>query len=235
MPLASTTEDGDLYLNTVRRTWSAAGLTGVWAEQNTRESIYGAMKRKETFGTSDTRNQVRFYAANTLPATDDPELLMKLQVEATAMGGELSVNQGDRPRFFVWALRDADSAPLQRVQVIKAFVRDGKSQEMVYDAVCADGQVNRSTHRCPESDVKVDLDTCAVDESKGAAELKGVWQDPDFDAAEHALYYVRVLENPVCRWSTWDALRAGVAPRPDLAATIQERAWTSPIWLSPGS
>ncbi len=87
-------------------------------------------------------------------------------------------------------------------------------------------------HRCPDNGATVDIATCEVTPDKGAAELKGFWQDPDFKSDQPAFYYVRVLENPKCRWSTWDAIRAGVAPRVDLKATIQDRAWSSPIWYN---
>ena len=107
--------------------------------------------------------------------------------------------------------------------------------ETVYDVACSDGLVvDAETHRCPDNGASVDLDICAISEGVGAAELRTIWSDPDFDAGERAFYYLRVLENPTCRWSTWDALRAGTSPRPDLPATIQERAWSSPIHYLPG-
>jgi hypothetical protein len=99
---------------------------------------------------------------------------------------------------------------------------------------CSDGGTPDPTrHRCPDNGASVDLTTCATTPDVGASELRTVWTDPDFDRREHAFYYARVLENPTCRWSTWDAVRAGTAPRPDLATTLQERAWSSPIWIVP--
>ena len=113
-------------------------------------------------------------------------------------------------------------------------MRGGKTSEAVYDVACADGlEVNPKTHRCPNNGAMVNLEDCSINQDLGAAELKTVWADPDFDADERASYYVRVLENPVCRWSTWDAIRKGIPPRPDMHATIQERAWSSPIWVNP--
>jgi hypothetical protein len=147
------------------------------------------------------------------------------------MGSDLKAQEGQAPSFMVWAVRDQLAAPLQRIQIIKGTVRDGEHQETVYDVACSDGlSPDPNTHRCPDNGAKVDLSDCSINAGVGAAELKQVWQDPDFNAADEAFYYVRVLENPTCRWSTWDALRAGVEPRSDLAKTIQERAWSSPIW-----
>ncbi|MBD3647894.1 MAG: DUF3604 domain-containing protein, partial [Pseudomonadales bacterium] len=137
------------------------------------------------------------------------------------------------PTLIAWASRDALSAPLQRLQIIKGWTVDGEHHEMVYDVACSSGQPDPETHRCPDNGARVDLSDCSITEDVGAGELKTVWKDPDFDPAHRAFYYVRALENPTCRWSTWDAVKAGVAPRPDIAHTIQERAWSSPIWYLP--
>ena len=137
--------------------------------------------------------------------------------------------------FLVWVARDPNSAPLQRVQIIKGWVENGKAKEQVFDVACSDGgAVDPATHRCPDNGASVNLSDCSISAEVGAAELKSVWRDPDYQPDQYAMYYVRALENPTCRWSTWDAVRAGVEPRPDLAATIQERVWSSPIWISPG-
>jgi hypothetical protein len=113
----------------------------------------------------------------------------------------------------------------------------GETFEEVYDVACAgDAAVDLETHRCPDNGARVDLSDCSINAATGATQLHTLWRDPHFDPNEWAFYYARVLENPTCRWSTWDALRVGVAPRSDLAKTLQERAWSSPIqYLARGS
>jgi len=236
VPLAQPAEDGSAYLKTYRNQWSAGSLAGVWAEENTRTAIYDALHRKETFSTSGTRLQVRFFAGYDLPAPDANDLINKAYAGGVPMGGELVAEAGQSPSFLVWALQDPNKSALQRVQIIKASVRDGNSSEKVFDVACSDGaKVNPQTHRCPDNGARVDLTNCTVSTGVGDPEMLVRWVDPEFDESEHAIYYVRALENPVCRWSTWDALRTGVEPNPALSATIQERAWTSPIWFSPAS
>ena len=229
--------DGSLYsaspLGSIR---GASGLTGVWAEENTRESIYDAFRRKETFATTGPRIRLRFFGGYDYAddLADDPDLVATAYSGGVAMGGELVAPGGRVPQFLVWASRDPESNPLARLQVIKGWVDDGEAYERVYDVACSDGMfVDPETHRCPDNGATVDLSTCAASGDAGDAELRTLWSDPDFDPTERAIYYVRVLENPSCRWSTWEAVRAGVEPRPDLPATIQERAWSSPIWVTP--
>ena len=150
------------------------------------------------------------------------------------MGADLSAKASEAPSFVIWATRDARSAPLQRLQIVKGWVEDGQPREEVYDIACSDGlSPDPQTNRCPDNGASVDLSTCDISADLGAASLSARWADPGFDASQRALYYVRVLENPTCRWSTWDAIRNGTPPRPDLHATIQERAWSSPIWYMP--
>jgi hypothetical protein len=149
------------------------------------------------------------------------------------MGGMLGDQPegGGAPGLLLFAVKDPDSAPLQRLQVIKGWLEEGKPREQVYDALCADsGSPDPQTHRCPVSKASVNLQDCSISRAKGDTQLAGLWTDPDFDPAQQAFYYVRVLENPTCRWSTWDAVRLGVKPPQDAPATIQERAWTSPVW-----
>jgi len=216
-------------------TWSASGVTGVWAEENTRDSIYEAFRRKETFATTGPRLKVRFFAS----ADYDDSLLQADDVVAEAyakgvpMGGELSADAG-APTFLVWASADPIGTPLQRMQVIKGWSKDGETFEEIYDVACSDGGIpDPETRRCPDNGARVNLSDCSITPNVGDAELMTLWRDPDFDPQANAFYYVRALENPTCRWSTWDAIREGVEPRADLHKTLQERVWSSPIWVHP--
>ncbi|HEV8332463.1 MAG TPA: DUF3604 domain-containing protein [Steroidobacteraceae bacterium] len=218
------------------QTWGAAGLTGVWAEENTRESVFAALRRKETFATSGPRMRVRFFAGYDFKdgLENRQDMVAQSYAHGVPMGSDLLQRGMRAPRFLVWALRDPHAGWLQRVQIVKGWIQDGKAQERVFDIACADGLTPDSKdYRCGDNGATVDMRTCAMSENKGAVELRSLWTDPTFDARQRAFYYVRVLENPSCRWSTWDALRAGVEPNPKLPKTIQERAWTSPIWYVP--
>ena len=218
--------------------WGASGIAGVWAEENTREAIYDALRRKETFATSGTRIKVRFFASYDLADAElnSPDLIKNAYQSGITMGATLQASGERQPTFLTWAVADPNTAQLQRVQIIKGWLEDGEHQEQVYDVACADGlTVDPQTHRCPDNGAQVNLEDCSRTANVGAGELKALWQDPNFTPGQEAFYYVRALENPVCRWSTWDAIRAGQPPRPDLPATIQERAWSSPIWYSASS
>ncbi|HEY7642765.1 MAG TPA: DUF3604 domain-containing protein [Steroidobacteraceae bacterium] len=220
------------------QTWGSAGLTGVWAEENTRESVFAALRRKETFATSGPRIRVRFFAGYELKQglEDQNDMVSQSYAHGVPMGSDLLQKGSGAPRFLVWALRDPHAGWLQRVQIVKGWIENGKAQERVFDVACSDGLTpDATTHRCGDNGATVDPRTCAVSENKGAVELRALWSDPTFDARQRAFYYVRVLENPSCRWSTWDAIRAGVEPNPQLPKLIQERAWSSPIWYVPQS
>lgn len=226
--------DGRRYLHRSSSGYGASGLAAVWAEENTRESIYDAFRRKETFATSGPRIQLRLFAGDDLDESllESVDGMARAQAQGVAMGGELTAPDG-APSIIVWAMRDAQSAPLQRLQIVKGWLADGETHEKVFDVACSDGlTVDPTTHRCPDNGAKVNLTDCAFSADRGAAELKAIWQDPEFDATHHAFYYARVLENPTCRWSTWDALRAGIPRRDNLDPTIQERAWSSPVWVN---
>ena len=216
--------------------WSASGLAGVWAESNTRDSIYAALERKETFATSGTRIRVRMFAGFNLARVDldADDAVTALYTLGTPMGGAVPHDAGPM-QIVAWATRDPASTWLQRLQVIKGWIdASGEAHERVFDVACSDGQaVDPDTHRCPHNGATVNLDTCEYSIDSGSTELKTLWNDPDFDPQARAFYYLRVLENPTCRWSTWDALRAGVPPRPGKEAIIQERAWSSPVWYTP--
>ncbi|MEM9174234.1 MAG: DUF3604 domain-containing protein [Myxococcota bacterium] len=212
------------------------GLAGVWAEENSRDALFDAMKRRETFATSGPRIAPRFFAGFDLPEglCEAADGIARADAAGVAMGGELVSDGGtDAPRFFVSAMQDAGTpahpgTPLQRIQIVKGWVDDaGAFHQSVVDV--AGG---------PDAGAGVDPDTCEP-EGQGAASLCSVWRDPDFDPARPAVYYARVLERPSCRWSTWVCLSLPEAERPDgcsdprVPKTIQERAWTSPIWVGP--
>ena len=233
--------DGKEYISGAIETFGASGIAGVWAEENTRDAIYDAFRRKETFATSGPRMKIRLFAGYDFDneMLNDEDVIEKAYATGVAMGSDILASpqiegKSEAPGFLLWATQDARSAPLQRLQIIKGWVVDGKHHEQVYDVTCADGgKVDSTTHRCPDNGAKVNISDCSISEDLGAPELKTAWTDPDFNSEHQAFYYARVMENPTCRWSTWDAVRAGVAPRSDLHATIQERAWSSPIWFRP--
>ena len=216
------------------------GLTGVWAEENTRESIWDGLHRRESWGTSGTRIRVRLFGGFGFPADlhQHADMLKRAYAEGVPMGSDLAnAPAGQAPRLLVWAQRDLNSAPLQRLQIVKGWLKaDGTTDERVYDVACSDGLLpDARTHRCADNGARVDLKSCRISTDKGAAELATTWTDPDFRPSERAFYYARVLENPVCRYSQYDALKAGVPLPAGVPATIQERAWSSPIWYGAGA
>jgi len=236
--------DGGIYAAGWTPTFGASGLAAAWAEENTRESLYSAFRRKEVFATSGPRMQVRFFAGygfdeSMLTAADGIE---QAYAAGVSMGGTLlPANSTDdeqvepsAPGFIVMASADLDSAPLQRLQIVKGWVDADGTHEEVIDVACAGGaSVNLKTNRCPDNGAKVDISDCSINAGTGSGQLSALWRDAEFRPEQRAFYYARVIENPTCRWSTWDAIRAGVAPRPDLPTTIQERAWSSPIHYLP--
>ncbi len=227
---------GRSYTRTPTTTFGASGVAGVWAEENTREALYDAFRRKETFATSGPRIRVRFFSGYDMgeELLTAPDAVSRAYADGVAMGSDIQAEGDASPEFFAWAVGDPRSARLQRLQVVKGWVEGAETFERVYDVACSDGGVpDAQTHRCPDNGAGVDLSDCSYSQGLGSGELKAVWSDPDFDPGQRAFYYVRTLENPTCRWSTWDALRTGVAPRPDFPTTIQERAWSSPIWFVP--
>jgi hypothetical protein len=177
---------------------------------------------------------LRFFGGFDMPANlhRQPDMVKTAYRLGVPMGSDLNAAPTDKvPSFLVWAQRDANSAPLQRVQIVKGWVEGDTTKEQVFDVVCSDGlKPDGKTHRCPDNGAKVNLNDCSISQDKGAAELATTWSDPDFKPSASAFYYVRVLENPVCRYSQYDAIKMGVTHPSGSAATIQERAWSSPIW-----
>lgn len=234
--------NGNVYTGGATSTFGASGVAAAWAEENTRESLYSAFRRKEVFATSGPRMQIRLFAGYGLDERmlTQADGIERAYATGVTMGGNLVPNkttegeQSTELGFLVMASADTESAPLQRLQIIKGWVDVDGTHEEVIDVACADSApVNPETSRCADNGAKVDISDCSINEETGAGQLSALWRDPEFKAEQRAFYYARAIENPTCRWSTWDANRAGVAPRPDLPTTIQERVWSSPIHYVP--
>ncbi|MCF6223246.1 MAG: DUF3604 domain-containing protein [Flavobacteriaceae bacterium] len=214
------------------REFSSGGLAGVWAEENTRDAIYNAMLRKETFGTSGTRMKIRFFGSfnynKAIISKDD--WLRKAYDSGVPMGSDLSNAGANTPIFIVQAIKEANGANLDRIQIIKGWVNaNGKSQEKIYNIALSD---ERKEGKTPVGNT-VDLKTAKYSNTIGGTQFFTTWTDPNFDATQNAFYYVRVIEIPTPRWSTYDAVTLGIPVRTDIPSTIQERGWSSPIWYSP--
>ena len=215
--------------------WSAAGLAAVWAEENTRDALFDAMQRRETYATSGPRMAVRFFGGWDYPASllQQPDWLTAAEASGVPMGQDLPPIASDAPTFAVWAIRDPMSGNLDRIQVIKGWIgSDGKSREQVFDvAWSGDRQVDKVSGKLPSVGNTVNVAEATYSNSIGAEQLSTVWTDPEFDPSQEAFYYARVIEIPTPRWSTFDAKTLGIeAPAP---ASIQERAVTSAIWYKP--
>ncbi len=220
------------------RLWSAAGLAGVWAESNTREALFDAMRARETFATSGPRIRVRLFAGfDFTPADLGHDMLGRGYRDGVPMGGELEAStDAAAPTFLVRALKDPLEAPLERLQIVKGWVQDGRAREKVFDLACADGvRPDPRLHRCASRPSPPNLDDCSYDPTRGSAQMSAWWADPEFDPAQRAFYYARVLQIPTCRWSTFDAHLLGLPLPTDVPASIQERAITSPVWIAPAA
>ena len=220
------------------RRWGSAGLAAVWAEENTREAIFDAMRRKETYATSGPRIAVRFFGGWNYPKdlvqSNDPVALA--EKSGVPMGGRLPVAESadeSAPTFAVWALKDPDSANLDRIQIIKGWVdEEGNSHETIYNVALSDQRKpDVDSGIIPAVGNTVNVETASYENSIGDVQLSVVWTDPDFNRQKPAFYYARVIEIPTPRWTTYDAATLGVsAPEP---TALQERAITSAIWYEP--
>jgi hypothetical protein len=210
-------------------------IAAVWATKNTRAAIWDAMAARESFATSGPRIKVRLFGGADLPVPADGRSLIEQGYKSgVPMGGTLK-GLAKAPAFTVWATKDPDGANLDRIQIIKGWVdAKGEPQDKVFDIVWSDGRKRGKGGKLPPVGSTVDIKTATYSNSIGAAELMGTWTDPQFDPKRPALYYVRVLEIPTPRWTTYDAVRNSLPLLKDVPATVQERAWTSPIWYSPG-
>ena len=214
---------------------SIGSLGAVWATANTREAIFDAMKRRETFATSGPRIKLRMFGGVGLSDPKDPVAMVEEgYLLGTHMGGDLAPNSMP-PTFTVYAEKDPLGANLDRIQIIKGSVDiHGAINEKIVDVVWAgDRRIDSATGKLPAIGNTVDLKTARFTNDIGAPTLLGSWTDHDFDPAEGAFYYARAIEIPTPRWSTYDAVRNNLPLLDDVPATIQERAWGSPIWYAP--
>ncbi len=228
----------DPTLRIVSAQESAAGLTGVWARENTRDEIFDAVLRKEIFATTGTRLRVRLFAGWGFEPGDElaPDFSGLGYTQGVPMGGRLdAAPEGAAPTFIVRALRDPDWANLDRVQIIKGWIdADGTSQERIYDVAVSDGREIGPDGRARDPvGSTVDIAAATFTNTIGAPVLSGYWRDPDFDPVERAFYYVRALEIPTPRWTTYDAARFGVPLPTEVPPTVQDRAYSSPVWYTP--
>jgi Protein of unknown function (DUF3604) len=229
---------GRVFAGMDPRTIGPGGLTGVWAEENTRASLFDGMQRKETFAVSGPHIKVRLFGGweYTPAMLADAHWVKTGYAKGVPMGGDLPPGQAKAPTFITWAVKDPTSGNLDRIQIIKGWSKNGQSFEKVFDVVWAGNRKpNKWTGVVPPIGSTVDLETATYTNSIGAVELKTVWSDPEFDPSVHAFYYARVLEIPTPRWTTIQAKQLGIAPPDVVAAAIQERAWTSPIWYTPSA
>jgi Protein of unknown function (DUF3604) len=229
--LADKVESGMAVLKT-----SVSGLGGVWAESNTRDAIYDAMRRKEVFGTSGVRIKVRLFGGWDFGREHliRRDWVKNAYEKGVPMGGDLPAAKAKEPTFIVWAVKDPDDANLDRIQIIKGWTKNGQIFEKVFDVAWSEGRkADPKTGRVPAVGTTVDLTKATYTNTIGAVELKAEWKDPEFDPTVHAFYYARVLQIPTPRWSTYDAVKSGAPLPTDVASTVQERVWTSPIWYSP--
>jgi hypothetical protein len=216
----------------------ASGYAGVWATDNTREVLWDAMKRKEVFGTTGPRIIVRFFGGWDFEPID-AETRNPAEpgyTKGVPMGGDLQkAPPGKSPTFLVAALKDPIGANLDRIQIIKGWLdNNGQVQEKVYDVVWSDGRKPGADGKLPPVGNTVDVPNATWTNTIGAPELITVWKDPDFDPSLKAFYYARVIQIPTPRWTAYDAKRFGVKMNEEVPMITQERAYTSPIWYTPG-
>jgi len=217
----------------------AAGYAAVWAQENTRESIWDAMQRKETYATTGPRMIVRFFGGWDFEAADAETRSPALAgyKRGVPMGGDLvAAPAGKSPSFLVAALKDPIGANLDRIQIVKGWLdAGGKLHEKVYDVAWSGDRQAGADGRVPLVGSTVDIENATWKNTIGAPELITAWTDPTFDASQHAFYYARVIEIPTPRWTVYDAKRFGIKLLEGTRKTVTERAYTSPIWYSPAS
>lgn len=225
-------------LSIMVRDLGASGLAAVWAKENTREAIWDAMKRKEVYATTGTRLKVRVFGGWDFTASDldNPNFAVYGYKNGVPMGADLVNANGKAPSFLIKALKDADGANIDRIQIIKCWLDvDGKTQEKIYDIAVSDNRVIDANGRCKTPvGSTINLKEATYDNSIGEPTMEAYWTDSDFDPNLKALYYVRVIEIPTPRWTAYDAVFYSIEMPEETVMTVQDRAYTSPIWYSPG-
>jgi len=216
----------------------ASGIAAVYARENTRESIFDALERKEVYATTGPRMTVRFFGGwDFTPEDLNSRMPVVVGYErGVPMGGDLRTRpkKDTAPTFMVYALRDPIGANLDRIQIIKGWIdKKGKTFEHVYDVAWSGNRTRAPDGKVPPVGSTVDVEHANWTNTIGASELGVVWTDPDFDPKQKAFYYARVLEIPTPRWTAYDAFRFGIKMTPDVVMQNQERAYTSPIWYEP--
>ena len=217
---------------------NAAGYAGVWAGENTRASIFAALRRREVYATTGPRIVLRFFGGWTFDEADavGADLAAAGYRDGVPMGGQLAAApESGAPTFLVRALKDPDGANLDRVQIVKGWrAADGELHERVHDVAWSGARAPGGDGAVPDVGSTVDIERARYSNTIGAAELSTAWVDPDFRPEEHAFYYVRVLEIPTPRWTAYDAARYGIGDVPEhIPMVTRERAYSSPIWYSP--
>jgi len=214
----------------------SAGATAVWAEENTRGAIFDGLQAKEAYGTSGTLIRLRFFGGWDYDddLVEDKNFVKKAYEDGVPMGQDLPKKDGKAPTFAVWALKDPESGNLDRVQIIKGYINKwGRAAEKIYDVALSDDRKADANGKIPPVGNTVDVKTAKYTNDIGDTQLSAVWTDPDFDPKIKAVYYVRVLEIPTPRWTTFDSVKSGLPIPEGIPETIQERAWSSPIWYTP--
>jgi hypothetical protein len=223
------------------RFFSTPATTAVWAPENTRTAIYDAIKQKETYGTSGTFIRLRFFGGWDYPAdlVQDKDFVEKAYAGGVPMGGDMPPHPAKDfakvPTFAIWALKDPESANLDRIQIVKGWFERGYAFEKVYDVIWSEADQRKvgADGKVPSVGNTVNIKEATYTNDIGDTQLSAVWKDPDFDPTHHAVYYARVIEIPTPRWTTYDAKTLGIDPPKDVDPTLQERAWSSPIWYTP--
>jgi hypothetical protein len=228
----------DEELSTFSSEEQAAGLAGVWARENTREALFDALRRKEVYATTGSRILVRTFTGWDFEAdeVERPDFADQGYARGVPMGGDLTdAPAGAAPTMMIRALRDPDGANLDRVQVVKGWLNaNGATGESIYDVACSDDRAIRNRRCEREVGSTIDLSVPTYTNTIGDPLLAAHWVDPDFNPSQSAFYYVRVLEIPTPRWTAYDQARFGITMPDDVPMTVQDRAYTSPVWYTPG-